>query len=518
MPYFINAEGKKERLKIGLKLMMHFISLLHKANPYKWFMPTETQKKFLALTLPYQILVAGSRYGKSMWTAIKVACYMLYAPQITGIPILCWCVAPKYQLGEKEFRWVMQAFLALEKSEGKKIIEKLTYSVGSGKFYMRLVNGSELQVISVANKNDENVLGDEVDIIIFSESARQVEFEWLFEAMCVRALANREGYAIFPSTPHGFGFFRKIYLRGKDISPIWHEYVSLGPYTNFQGGGITEERFINSYLTLSEEAFQEQWCGMFIQMSGHVYKDFSFKHHVIRELPAHLKVDKKRTLYCGIDWGFRNPFAMLFAVRDKDGRFYIFDEIYRTGLTNTEKAKLVIPKLKGWSNVYIFADPEDPEAREVFYQFGISSKEAENHVREGIFVVKDYMKVQADGLPRVFYVSQPGVCGDIVYNGCPNLVEEKQKYRWKDTTSEKNELEEPLKLDDHSCDAERYIIASVVEADIMQEMMSIQMSNKISLDDKPRISSDNDYKKKGIDLKDDLKAELAKNKSNIKIY
>ncbi len=509
MPYYIDANGERQRLKLGIKAILHFISLLHKANPYKWFLPTETQIKFLGLTLPYQILVAGSRYGKSMWTAIKVAAYMWYCPQITGIPLLCWCVAPKYQLGEKEFRWVMQAFQTLEKSLDKKLIDKLTYSVMSGKFYMKLVNGSELQVITVANKNEENVLGDEVDIIIFSESARQVEFEWLFEAMCVRALVNRKGYAIFPSTPHGFGFFRKLYLRGKDLSPRWHEYISLGPYTNYQGGGVSEEAFINAYQTLSEEAFLEQWCGEFIQMSGHVYKEFSFTHHVISKIPDDIKLDKKRTLYCGVDWGFRNPFAMIFAIRDKDGRYYLFDEIYRTGLTNAEKAKLVLPKLKGWANVYIFADPEDAEAREVFFQFGINTKEAMNSVRDGIFIVKDLMRVQVDGLPRIFYVSQPGRVGDIEYNGVPNLIEEKQKYRWKDKTSEKNELEEPLKLDDHSCDAERYVIASVEESDLMMKMLSVQMSSKISLDDS--------YSGKQENIKFDVKDELANKKSSIKI-
>jgi hypothetical protein len=439
-------------------------------------MPTETQQKFLELTVPYQILVAGSRYGKSMWTAIKVAAYMWFAPQITGIPLLCWCVAPKYQLGEKEFRWVMQAFQTLERSEGKKIIEKLTYSIGSGKFYMKLYNGSEMQVITVGNKNEENVLGEEVDFIIFSESAQQKEFQWLFEGMCVRALVNRDGYAIFPSTPHGFGFFKQLYERGKSNNSQWKEYLALGPYTNYQGGGVTYDKFINAYYTLSVEAFQEQWCGMFIMMSGHVYKEFRHQKHTLLRMPPDIKLNKTTPLYCGIDWGFRNPFAMTFAVRDGDGRYYFFDEIYEKELTNDQKADKALQKLRGWTNVSIYVDPEDAEARAIFANRGIPTILADKDVRSGIMTVKDYMKVQADGKPRVFYISQPGESKDVKYGGVPHLIDEKLKYRWRDKTDEKNEFEEPLKLDDHLCDAERYLINTVHNAEKAQQFISAQMS------------------------------------------
>jgi hypothetical protein len=84
---------------------------------------------------------------------------------------------------------------------------------------------------------------------------------------------------------------------------------------------------------------------------------------------------------------------------------------------------------------------------------GIAS--GRNAVYEGITCVRRHLKVNpVTSRPRLF----------IHRKRCPNLVRELGTYRWRQgTESERNPMDprpEPLKKDDHACDALRYILLS----------------------------------------------------------
>ena len=80
-------------------------------------------------------------------------------------------------------------------------------------------------------------------------------------------------------------------------------------------------------------------------------------------------------------------------------------------------------------------------------EYGIFTKEAKKDVSVGIQKVAERLVVQKDGRPRLF-----------IFNNCSNLISEIGKYRWQESKEGRPVKEEPLKIDDHACDALRYMI------------------------------------------------------------
>ena len=99
----------------------------------------------------------------------------------------------------------------------------------------------------------------------------------------------------------------------------------------------------------------------------------------------------------------------------------------------------MINKLKGLvaPNAVIYADAAEPKTIEEIYKAGFNIKPSDKDVWAGIVGVKSYP----------LFIKQ----------GSDNLVAELQSYKWKKDKND-NVLEEPVKSNDHLCDALRYSV------------------------------------------------------------
>ena len=77
---------------------------------------------------------------------------------------------------------------------------------------------------------------------------------------------------------------------------------------------------------------------------------------------------------------------------------------------------------------------------------GISTTNAKKDVTRGIQKVKARLTIQGDGKPRLYIMST-----------CVNTIKEISLYRWNEKKAG-NEKEEPVKENDHSMDALRYMV------------------------------------------------------------
>jgi phage terminase large subunit len=68
----------------------------------------------------------------------------------------------------------------------------------------------------------------------------------------------------------------------------------------------------------------------------------------------------------------------------------------------------------------------------------------------GIEAVQAALKVQGDGKPRLF-----------IFKTCRNTIKEISGYKWSEGTESKDAKDEPLKVNDHTCDCIRYAIYGV---------------------------------------------------------
>ncbi|HEU4903174.1 MAG TPA: phage terminase large subunit [Flavisolibacter sp.] len=139
--------------------------------------------------------------------------------------------------------------------------------------------------------------------------------------------------------------------------------------------------------------------------------------------------------FYGLDFGYTNPSALV-KVTHKDGCNYAAERLYLSSLTVPE----LINHLKALGitrNDVIYADAAEPKTIEEIYKSGFNIKPAHKDVWAGIVSVKSYPL--------------------FVRHGSDNLVRELQGYKWKKDKAD-NVLEEPVKADDHACDAMRYAI------------------------------------------------------------
>lgn len=139
-------------------------------------------------------------------------------------------------------------------------------------------------------------------------------------------------------------------------------------------------------------------------------------------------------VFYGLDFGYTNPSAMV-KVTHYDGANYVQEILYQSSLTVPE----MINKIKGMAigRKIIYADAAEPKTIEEIYKAGINIKPSDKDVWAGIVGVKSYPL--------------------FIKKGSDNLVKELQGYKWKKDKND-NIMEEPVKSDDHLCDAVRYAI------------------------------------------------------------
>lgn len=267
--------------------------------------------------------------------------------------------------------------------------------------------------------------------------------------------------------------------------------------------------YIQSMLEAwSEDRIRREIEGSFDAFEGSVYPEFRRDVHVIKPF----KIPTEWTKIIGIDHGFRNPACWIWGAVDYDENIYIYREFYeREWLIEEivrgkkkENKPGVIQLMAGEKvqGAYI-----DPSTRAVRGTTGASDWDAyienlpktfplslaRNEKTAGIDRVKSYLKIQpSNNKPRLF-----------IFDTCVNLLEEMTQYRYAELgpnqTGRMNEKEEPVKVNDHSLDALRYLIMSRPDApvkkdDIWKKIKYNSLEGSIYRDlqvaKKPKTSSD----------------------------
>lgn len=143
-------------------------------------------------------------------------------------------------------------------------------------------------------------------------------------------------------------------------------------------------------------------------------------------------IPEQGEVFYGLDFGFTNPCAMV-KVTHYEGANYVEELLYETGITDLiPHLQRLVPK-----RATIYADSAEPKSIELIYRAGFNIKPSDKDVWAGIMNVKS--------MP--LYVS----------SSSKHLQAELMSYKWKKDKND-NVLEEPVKENDHLCDAMRYAI------------------------------------------------------------
>jgi len=184
-----------------------------------------------------------------------------------------------------------------------------------------------------------------------------------------------------------------------------------------------------------------EWC----DNDGAVYEEFDEDVHLFKPFD----IPPGWTRIRAIDFGFTNPFACLWGALDEDGRLYIYRERYQTQTLISEHAEK-IKKLSENENTYFTVSDHDAGERAELHSRGVPTRAAVKDVANGIQAVKDRLKVQPDGRPRL-----------LVSADCKNLISEFYEYVWEPPKDGRAAKEAPRKEHDHALDALRYLCMAV---------------------------------------------------------
>ena len=200
--------------------------------------------------------------------------------------------------------------------------------------------------------------------------------------------------------------------------------------STYKDNNFLQKSYIETLLSLKnydENAYKVFALGEWGASEKIIYKNWS----LVDELPQN-----PSEIFYGLDFGFNNPTALV-QVAVYDGKFYVQEILYQSGLTNsalTEKLKTLLNRQE---SKIIYADAAEPNRIAEIASGGLNIKPAQKNVLNGI------MSIKSDN----FFVTKSST----------NLIKELQTYSWK-SDANGNILEEPVKFNDHLLDALRYAI------------------------------------------------------------
>lgn len=183
-------------------------------------------------------------------------------------------------------------------------------------------------------------------------------------------------------------------------------------------------------------------------VEGLVYENWeSDKHFTIEQLRSwHPDLD----IFCGLDFGYTNdPSAFVVGFISKSARrIYIWDEFYKTGMSNREIAAKVTSM--GYAKEKIKADSAEPKSIDELKGLGLRVKGArkgKDSINNGIQFIQDYEI--------------------IIHKRCVNFTTEISNYQWDKDKFGKLQ-NKPIDDFNHLQDATRYALEDYIDGGQVQ--------------------------------------------------
>lgn len=151
----------------------------------------------------------------------------------------------------------------------------------------------------------------------------------------------------------------------------------------------------------------------------------------------------------GMDFGYTNDPTTLFCglVNEPSKEIYVFDEIYKHGMSNERLYKEV--NRKGYSKEHITADSASPKDIDHLRELGLrnikGSRKGKDSVNNGIQYIQDY-KI-------------------IIHPKCVNFLTEISNYTW-DKDKFGNKINKPIDDFNHLMDAMRYALEDFIKGEV----------------------------------------------------
>jgi len=298
------------------------------------------------------------------------------------------------------------------------------------------------------------------------ESARSIGGEggldivWMEEG---NAFSRKDYEEMIGRVRHTAADWQQIIITTNPDSPthwIYKDLIQGGGATVYYSGATDNPNNAPAYVSnlnkLTGVMRDRLVLGKWVQAEGAIYSEFDPAIHMIDADKCPAFVRRFRV----VDFGYTNPFVCQWWGEDADGRLYRYRELYQSQRLVEDLTKEILT-LTGAEYIEATIADHDAEDRATMARHGINTIAANKDVATGIQAVKARLNVQPDGKPRLYLVRGALVDPD------PLLVAAKKPtcwddeitgYSWQKYADGKPNKEQPVKVDDHACDAARYLV------------------------------------------------------------
>ena len=253
------------------------------------------QRQVRDSTARYRVISAGRRWGKTRLAAI------LCVQEALARGRVFW-IAPTYKIAEvgwRELKGLSQQVNAVIREQDKRITFRQSFGW-----------------IQVRSADDpQSLRGEGLNFVVFDEAAYTKEEAWT-EAIRP-ALADRQGRALFISSPNGRNWFSRIWDYGQQGVPGWQSWQ----YPTASNPHIQPAEIEAAQREMFGLTFRQEFMAEFVDAAGSILRrEWLQTSEPAGKPPVVLGVDLALSTSTEADWA-----AIVAMSRDGAGTIYIRD-------------------------------------------------------------------------------------------------------------------------------------------------------------------------------------------------
>lgn len=412
--------------------------------------PHSKQAEFLADTHRYKVLNWGRRTGKSVavWEKVvlegmlRQGTYYIIAPTYKQAKAIYWRDICKRYKGE------FMTFNEQELSITFDILSGIQMETSAGTITIN--QDPDLPPTRIELKgadNPDSLRGTGIMGAVLDEYAFMPDGKYMYDTIIRPALADRDGWAVFISTPNGVvnHFYDLVKTAQEDPERYFYSHATALDNTYFPAIQFDEAK--HEYEKEGKlEQFNQEWMAEFVNPSQLVYNNFDYNTHVFSNMDD---IPREGSNNLTIDFGMTDPTAALFVKIDYTGTWWVYKEVYKQDL---HLDQLIYVLRDGMGDDVFTRILGDGAARFELEslrkrRFRITgAKKGADSIANGIRELKSLLEIrEGTGKPK-FYI----------HKSCASTIKEFERYSWeRDSTNEI--MNTPEDKFNHAMDALRYL-------------------------------------------------------------
>ncbi len=413
--------------------------------------PHKKQAEFLSDEHRYKVLNWGRRSGKSVGVWDKVV--------IEGMlrQGLYYIIAPTYKQAKSIYwrdickRYKSDDFMEFNEQELSITFKHLSgIQIETTQGLVTVNHDPNLPPTRIELKgadNPDSLRGTGLCGAVLDEYAFMPNGKYVYDIIIRPALADKNGWAVFISTPNGVysHFYDLVQTALADPKRYYYSHATArdNPYFDPEEFEETREQYAKEGKT---DAFNQEWLAEFTNPAQLVYNKFDNDIHTFSadsEMPM-------QGMHClTIDFGMTDPTAAIFVLIDYNGNWWIYDELYKSDMELDSLVYNLRAKMGDRHYTRILGDGaarfEIESLRKRRFAITAAKKGADS-IANGIKEVRALMEVrEATNKPKFF-----------VKKSCKNTIRELMSYSFiVDGLGEITNV--PEDKNNHALDAIRYL-------------------------------------------------------------